>query len=272
MLKLMKYELLKQRTSKLILGGFLLAAELAFILGIVLGREDIWALAVVGLVFVTFAGFLVVGLEAIFTYFTDMKEKRGYMLFMTPNSVYSILGSKLLTSILTIAVWILLIGLLAAADVAVLILIYSNFEVFMEQIRFWGERLFSIQIDWFIVALVTLEVFFNWVCVVTSAFLAITISMLLLSGHRFRGIISFILYIIINLIPVKILSFLERILHLSGSADVQMSTELAEQTASGISLSTNGAMEMGLMFVITVVFAVSCFFFTGVILKKRLSL
>ena len=45
MLKLIKYELIKQRTSKVIIGAILALLEVAFLAGMLLGKEEIMAIA-----------------------------------------------------------------------------------------------------------------------------------------------------------------------------------------------------------------------------------
>ena len=81
MLKLIKYELIKQRTSKVIIGAILALLEVAFLASVT---------------------FVIVGLEEIITYYHDLRDKSGYMLFMTPYNVYEIMGSKILTGFFSI--------------------------------------------------------------------------------------------------------------------------------------------------------------------------
>ena len=45
MLKLMKYELIKQRTSKVIIGAILALLEVVFLASMLLGKEEIMAIA-----------------------------------------------------------------------------------------------------------------------------------------------------------------------------------------------------------------------------------
>lgn len=97
MLKLMKYELIKQRTSKVIIGAILALLEVAFLAGMLLGKEEIMAIAAGMLTFLASVTFVIVGLEEIITYYHDLRDKSGYMLFMTPYNVYEIMGSKILT-------------------------------------------------------------------------------------------------------------------------------------------------------------------------------
>ena len=96
MLKLIKYELIKQKTSKVIIGAILALLEVAFLAGMLLGKEEITAIAAGMLTFLASVTFVIVGLEII-TYYHDLRDKSGYMLFMTPYNVYEIMGSKILT-------------------------------------------------------------------------------------------------------------------------------------------------------------------------------
>ena len=91
MLKLIKYELIKQRTSKVIIGAILALLEVAFLAGMLLGKEEIMAIAAGMLTFLASVTFVIVGLEEIITYYHDLRDKSGYMLFMTPYNVYEIM-------------------------------------------------------------------------------------------------------------------------------------------------------------------------------------
>ena len=97
MLKLIKYELIKQKTSKVIIGAILALLAVAFLAGMLLGKEEITAIAAGMLTFLASVTFVIVGLEEIITYYHDLRDKSGYMLFMTPYNVYEIMGSKILT-------------------------------------------------------------------------------------------------------------------------------------------------------------------------------
>ena len=65
MLKLIKYELIKQRTSKVIIGAILALLEVAFLAGMLLGKEEIMAIAAGMLTFLASVTFVIVGLEEI---------------------------------------------------------------------------------------------------------------------------------------------------------------------------------------------------------------
>ena len=63
MLKLIKYELIKQKTSKVIIGAILALLEVAFLAGMLLGKEEIMAIAAGMLTFLASVTFVIVGLE-----------------------------------------------------------------------------------------------------------------------------------------------------------------------------------------------------------------
>lgn len=94
MLKLIKYELIKQKTSKVIIGAILALLEVAFLAGMLLGKEEIMAIAAGMLTFLASVTFVIVGLEEIITYYHDLRDKSGYMLFMTPYNVYGNYGKQ----------------------------------------------------------------------------------------------------------------------------------------------------------------------------------
>ena len=80
MLKLIKYELIKQKTSKVIIGAILALLEVVFLAGMLLGKEEIMAIAAGMLTFLASVTFVIVGLEEIITYYHDLRDKSGYML------------------------------------------------------------------------------------------------------------------------------------------------------------------------------------------------
>lgn len=249
MLKLMKYELIKQKTSKIIIAAVLLVLEIMFFAGVIIENENMWALAVAFLLLLVIITFFIVALEAIFTYSNDLKDKSGYMLFMTPHSVYEIMGSKILTSIVSIIIATVFFGLLTFIDMTVILSRYGEFEKLLEFFQLFLKQVFSIDVSWSSVVIGTVYGIFDWISILTSGFLAITLCMTIISGMKGKGFISFVLFWIINLLFSV---FTSRIMEI-------------------LSLKTYMA-NMGVMAVLTVLFAGGCFFFSGYMLKRELSL
>ena len=64
---------------------------------------------IVLLTMLAMGGIMVIGLASVVTLHRDVSTKQSYMLFMTPNSSYSILGAKMLENGLSILLACLLL-------------------------------------------------------------------------------------------------------------------------------------------------------------------
>ena len=96
MLRLLKYELRKTLASKLILLGIAVIAEVVFLIGFENSHERTLTVGALLLFFTATIGIGLVGILSLVTLHRDMNTRQGYMLFMTPNSCYKILGAKVL--------------------------------------------------------------------------------------------------------------------------------------------------------------------------------
>ena len=96
MLKLVKYELRKNRTALLVLLAIAAALEAYFLISIAReASEDVYtAIALLTLLFacVSFAVFIL----GVSSYSGELKRKSSYLIFMTPNSALAVVISKLL--------------------------------------------------------------------------------------------------------------------------------------------------------------------------------
>ena len=208
MFNLIKYELIKQRGSKLIALGIFAILEVIFLLGVLLEKDGFLGfgmgfLAIVSIVFIFW-----LGIEAIFTLSNDMKNKSGYMLFMTPQSVYKIMAGKVLSSIITIIIAMACIALLALADMTILLVRFSSIKEFTNMVRDMTEAFTGIDFSWqsglgFLIMLIL-----SWISMVAAGFLAVTISNTLLANLKAKGLISFVIFIAVGIISSYILNIL----------------------------------------------------------------
>ncbi len=269
MTTLMKYELLKQKSSKLILGGFLLVFEAAFLLGMLIKLNWVIGLAIIGLSLTSVIGFAVVALEAIGTYYKDLTEKQGYMVFMTPHNEYTILAGKILTGILTIIVWTAFIVLLAFADITILSAYFGDVEEALYLIRQIGVGLFGIDVSWgsaiYMVVLIVLE----WINMVVTAFLSITLAVTVLRGNKMSGVASFGIFIVLNIVTNWITNRVYALFGMSVSDGITISIDAS---AEGVNTAVSGIAPAGITFVMTLIFAAAFFAISGTLLKKKLSL
>ncbi len=267
----MKYEWIKQKSSKLILAGCLLLAELIFLYGVFAEKESTYVLGIISLAVVSMIGMVIVGIEAVITYYQDMKEKRGYMLFMTPNGMYSILAAKLLVGFFTVVLWAVLIFLLAFADVSLLVTRIAGVQELMNMIQAMVDDLFAMEISWGQAAFSVLFIIAEWATAVTAAFLAVTVSMTLLTRIKWKGLISFLLYVAICLATSFIYNSLLSILGVKTASEASQAMETAGEVISvSVSFDFSGIALLALAVNLTV--SLLCFHGAGTLLKKRLSL
>ncbi|MDA3847147.1 MAG: hypothetical protein PF505_11495 [Vallitaleaceae bacterium] len=97
MLNLLKYEFLRRKNVLAITGIFMVIAEIIILLGIN-KRGALLGVAIVLILLMIIGVTVLIFAEAIRSYSTDLNQKQGYMLFMTPNSGYKILGSKMINN------------------------------------------------------------------------------------------------------------------------------------------------------------------------------
>ena len=249
MLKLIKYELIKQKTSKVIIGAILVLLEVVFLASMLLGKEEIMAIAAGMLAFLASVTFVIVGLEEIITYDHDLRDKSGYMLFMTPYNVYEIMGSKILTGFFSIVAAAIIFCIIGFADITMVCAKYGELQMLFDQMKAFFSFTWQVDVDGMLIVWSIIQVVFSWVGMVTSAFLAITLCMTIFSGMRVKGLISFVIYCVLNI------AFSIVVVQVGNWLDISTATSL-----------------MAYMAVLSVVFAGACYAATGYILNKELSL
>jgi ABC-2 type transport system permease protein len=191
--KLMKYELF--RRSKLLISILIVLVfmEGAAIYG--LYRGDTWlVLFAVMLVGMGFAAFIVPLIDAVVNYYSDFKSTHGYLLFLTPQSGYSIIGSKALFA---------LIELLAALA---LVAGFYTANFYLAEVFGYADTINTIQLalrqipqvlGTSIGGVITLGVvsgILKYFYVIVLAIFAVTLTKTLLSQKSFNWLIALLLY------------------------------------------------------------------------------
>ncbi len=183
MFKLIKYEFRKQAFSKLVILAVLGLIEVFFILGIALNKDDMIGTSMGILSLFTFGALFFLAFESIITFNNDLKLKQSYMLFLTPNTTYGIVGAKVLYA----AIQIVLAGIAFVAVFAInggmLVAKYSSLAQIKELIINGMNQLLNIDIKPSVVLLAVGIAIFMWLSTVTAAFFSITLSSTLLSFY-----------------------------------------------------------------------------------------
>ncbi|NYB75981.1 hypothetical protein HZF24_17675 [Sedimentibacter hydroxybenzoicus DSM 7310] len=144
------------------------------------------------------AGILYI-VDVIRMYSDDLNKKSGYMLFMTPNSGYKIIVSKLITSVIE-GFAILLIYFIFILINGVNIAISSGTEIVYSQIiRLVNSLLsgsFGINLGHIFVFLFAVLTFI--IAFITTVYAAMTIRKSIFSEVKFGGLLSFIIFMLLN--------------------------------------------------------------------------
>lgn len=199
MLNLIKYEFIKKRKV------FGIAAISAIILNLIINYKYGEAGIAIYLGLITIAMFILYIVDVISMYSKDLNNKSGYMVFMTPNSGYSILGSKVITAILEGIIMLIFYILLIFLSFLVLF----GFDAFMNTDFINFDVSFGFTIGHLIISLILILL----LCVqfILTIYTAITIRKSLLANVKFKGLYSFIIFIGLNYVITKLHTLLDKI-------------------------------------------------------------
>ena len=198
MLRLLKYELRKTMMPKLILLGVTLIAQAVFLAGLWGKKDSTLAIGAVLLFFIAIIGIAMMGILSLATLHRDMNTRQGYMLFMTPNSCYKILGAKVIecgVSILLAGAFFFALGIL---DFSLLLGEGTNQQIWDMVTDLIRSINSSIILDAPHISALVFSMLACWLCTITTAYLADVICTSLLYGKKGSLIITFILFIVLN--------------------------------------------------------------------------
>ncbi|MBP3238780.1 MAG: ABC transporter permease [Lachnospiraceae bacterium] len=209
MLKTIKYEFRRSIGAFIILAVIFGLLELYYFYGILADKTKHMGIAIVLLMIASMAMFFFVLIFSITSYKHDIEQKQGYLVFMTPTSTYSVIGAKLITTLITGIVIVAVIFGLFALDWKILMNKDKNLKNTIDVLHDVFETM-GFKTDKIILGLLaTVFVFLiSFYLLVAIAYLAISLSNTLLSNKRGKGFISFvffiILYIVITIISNKL--------------------------------------------------------------------
>lgn len=203
MFNLMKYEFRKSWKMKGFVLCFAAFFELAFLFGIFTMNEDVWAIATIGLMLTTICGLFLIGVYGIHVLSKDINTKQSYMLFMTPNSSYKILGAKVIENCGSLLLSGMFFMVLAMIDIMLLVLRYDDVQSILNMVGFilsGDKEAFSYSVF----AMASLDTVLSWIYLICVAYLAVVICATLLKGNRINGLLSFVAFIIIAIFVDKL--------------------------------------------------------------------
>lgn len=125
MVKTMKYEFVRNRVVLLSLLGVMGGAELFYLVGILSGKNTTISLGLIFLILGAGAVYFTIWLQGLISFGRDLREKTGYMVFLTPVSPYRIVIAKLLVALIELSFTGFFLTLLMTVDLKIL---YAKYE------------------------------------------------------------------------------------------------------------------------------------------------
>ena len=205
MAKLLRYEFRKTLLAKIIMLAIAGTLELIFVISLLTDSRTLIAFSSLMLLSAATNGVTFIGLWSLIVLHRDTNSKQSYMLFMTPNSSFRILGAKVIECALSI----LLVGACFTAlgflDVALVLNHFKALDDFLSMIRSLGGEVAKIlSMGSGTIILLVLSVLSMYLMMVNIAFFADTLSSALLRGKKagFLVTLAFFLAMFIGMIAL----------------------------------------------------------------------
>lgn len=138
-------------------------------------------------------------IDIIKIYSDDINKKSGYMLFMTPNSGYKIIVSKLITAVFEGLAILLLYFIFILLNGAYIIFL-SGADINFNEIIYVVNRLLSGNLGFNLghVFMLLLTGLLFLISFLTTAYTAMTIRKSIFSEIKFGGALSFVIFLLLN--------------------------------------------------------------------------
>lgn len=199
MLKLVKYEWRKQRTSRLVILGLLAAGLLALWGGILFKNTTVTGLSLIFLYCFAVLVLFYTGVESVLVFNRDLRTKQSYMLFMIPKSIWEVLGAKFVSAVLQML--FVFVAFLIAGSLSLLAAVWRSGEIkaIVQVAQELAQAVTRAEINWMILAEAAAILFLSWVLIILIGFLAVVLARTVLVKSRFAGLFAFILFFLINI-------------------------------------------------------------------------
>ena len=219
MLKLMKYEFRKTRTTLLAMLAALVALEAGYLIGDRMDNYKIAGVCLGLLTMLVFAVYIYVLIAGIVSYSREVNDRTGYLTFMVPVGPMGIVVSKLLFTILAALIVTALFG---GA-------VYYDYAQIFKQIELDQDSIQQMQFAFSLITggmgagasltrvILTLAfevgtVLISIILTMCTAYLSITLSATLMQNKKgfLRFMVSFLLFIALNYLTTKVGGFVSR--------------------------------------------------------------
>lgn len=198
--KLIKYEIRKQRTSRMVIFIALAAALIAFWFGLIFKNDMLTALSIMAMSCGALLVLFYTGIESILVLNRDLRTKQSYMLWMLPKSSWEILGAKFISAILQMLIVFGICGAAVGVSAALAIWKAAGFENLARSVQEISRLFVEGGLRWTDLVLLALILFLCWSLIIMVGFLSVILSRTLLIKSRFAGVLAVVLFFVINLL------------------------------------------------------------------------
>jgi hypothetical protein len=195
--KLIKYEYRRNLNGIAIMLGAILLLQGFFLFSIF--KKDVNLVIPASMLLIFAASICVLGMliYSVALYSRELGQKTSYLTFMTPNSAVKILGSKLIAALVLGLFFASVLTAFGAWDISILSRTFPEIElghIMLEQVL---KNMAATDLTTLITTVLAAGVQFliNFFSVVVVAYLAITLSATALQNKKFKGLVSFLLFI-----------------------------------------------------------------------------
>lgn len=210
----LKYEIKKSRFMMLIVGIIIGCLEIAYLIGFFGFKfaqneklndifTSIWALSTVLLIVAACCSMLAGALYSVLLYNSDIRKKSGYMLFLTPTPTWQWILAKILMGLLATAVLVVVFAVLGIADILL-------FIPELDDTSFIGQLLIPLRDMFFdnigTMVLFLLNMILQIVVMITTIYLAISMSKTLLGNKKIGSFVAFVFWIALEIFQSAISS------------------------------------------------------------------
>ncbi len=200
----MKYEFRKQLFSKILILVALAVLEILFLYGLFAEKDGALGLSMGLFGLISFGAVLFVTFECIFTFSNDLKTKQSYMLFLTPNSAYKIVGAKVLSSVIYVFITAAALLTFTLVNVGIVFVKYNEIAKAVEALQELIEIFFKANIDMAFVITMIIYLLVELVGIMVIGMASITLSSTFLSNSKGKALVSIAFFFGINFIISKI--------------------------------------------------------------------
>jgi len=196
----MKYEFKKQAFSKYVILALVVLIQLVFFFGVITSKENVIGVAIGILFMFAFGAIFYIAFESIITFSNDLKQKSSYMLFLTPRTPYSIVGAKVVAAGLQVVIAGIAFFLLFALNGSIMLAKYYKLAEIKEIVIELANDFLHLDLDVYLFITIAVVLISSWIATITTAFFSITLSTTFLANSKLKGVVSFAIFILLNII------------------------------------------------------------------------